>query len=226
MRRIRPSRRRKSGCGLWCRSVAGGFLFEPAKAPPLRGGSPIGQGRCHASRETKKNGALGICLGRYLIQDAEAGEWVFSAQAGQLVSTRRACACCDGKVGRSKIAAHEVDTKFGQFYSPTLGKKIALFLQFLEAWFRRLRHFFGIANRKTVAFQNGAFPRTKVRVGTGDFCCQSGKAGSFNNQCLDALAEFGEAHRRIFRRKSARTGKEMRPASYAGEAIRNRTSPK
>lgn len=88
----------------------------------------------------------------FSIQDAKAGEWVFSAQVGRLVPTGQACARINGKVGRPRIAAREVDAECGRFYSQTFEKKIALFLQFWEAAFRRLQHFFGIVNGKTVAF--------------------------------------------------------------------------
>ena len=134
----------------------------------------------------RKNGALGICLERHLIQDAKSGEWVFSAQIGQLVPTRRACAYSDGKVGRPKIAAREVDAEFSRFHSQTFGKKVALFLQFLQVVFRRLQHSFGIIDRKTVAFQNGVFPRMEDRVGKGASGGQARKTRIIHNQSLDA----------------------------------------
>ena len=44
----------------------------------------------------------------FSILDAKAGEWVFSAQVGRLVPAGQACACINGKVGRPRIADHEV----------------------------------------------------------------------------------------------------------------------
>ena len=126
---------------------------------------------------SRKNGALGICLERHLIQDTESGEWVFSAQVGQLVPTRRICAYNDGKEERPKIAAREVDAEFSRLYSQTFGKKVALFLQFLQAVFRRLQYFFWIIDHKTVTFQNGVFPRMEDSVGKGASGGQARKAG-------------------------------------------------
>ena len=81
IRRIRPCFRRKTVAAFGVGTVQADFFLNQ-RALPIREDLSIGQVRCRASREIKKNSALGICLNCHLIQDAKSGEWISMAQSG------------------------------------------------------------------------------------------------------------------------------------------------
>lgn len=125
-RRIRPSRRRKTVEVFGVGAVqVDSFLNQ--RAPLIYEDLSIGQVCWRASREIKKNCALGIYLDYHLIQDAKLGAGIFMAQAGPLVPIRRSCVREDGKEEGQELPHMRLTPNLAGFIPKHLERKSCCF---------------------------------------------------------------------------------------------------